>query len=104
MRVSVSWLVLIALIFIATALSAVHYFIQRDYLVVANVTCDPQLYSCFVGDGEDLPEFYMTVSKPASQIPACNAWKDECSELSCNGETGCEETYCLPDSEDTCDS
>ena len=99
--------------FIATLLVAVSvlsagvalwkFGLMRDYIVYANVPCDPALDSCFVGDGENTPELYKSIEKPAYAVPHCNGWADECPILSCRAfEDGCYETLCDPAEEEGC--
>lgn len=78
------------------------YEVGLDYAVVAEVECDPEQESCFVGAYEGEAYFYKIVTKPAGSIPACNAWADECEDLACEeGEEGCVARYCDP-ALDTC--
>ncbi len=77
--------------------------IMEDYLLFANVPCDPAVESCFVGDGENTPQFYTQVSKPAYSVPDCNAWNGECPVLGCEeGEARCQETTCDPATGEEC--
>lgn len=70
-------------------------------MVYANVPCDPQQHLCFIGDGENTPDFFSKVAKKASLITPCNGWADKCSPLSCTeGEPKCEQTFCTPDNPD----
>lgn len=91
---------------IASSLVAFYvFFLTRDYWVYANVPCDPSQYSCFIGDGEAAPQFYKIIEKKAYAIPPCDAWAGECYLLACSltdNENVCIETYCSPDSGDSC--
>ncbi len=77
------------------SMAVAKYAVARDYIVVASVTCDPQRESCFIGDGENTPEFYKVIEKNAHSIPACDGWSDQCEELSCSDDDpNCEEYQC----------
>lgn len=93
--------------------------IQKDYQIIAEVSCDPATESCFYYEGvtcddpadiECVPEEsydYKTISKNAASIYACEQTEEkiDCTEeLSClEGEANCEYTYCDSESEeDTC--
>ncbi len=87
---------------LSIALAFNKYYIERDYFVYANVACQPDFNSCFIGDGENAPSFYKTIAKKAYLIPACDAWQDECTALSCDAPNEeCIATYCDPDSGET---
>jgi len=74
-----------------------------DFYIEASVPCDSSENSCFVGDGENTPESYMVIHKKAYDIPTCNAWAGDCTELSCqSGDTGCLITYCDTSIGDSC--
>ena len=99
--------ILIALIIVASLVSAGMAFftlyVARDYLVFANVSCDPTQHSCFVGDGENTPRYYEEVTRRANTIPACNGWFDQCQELNCaDGDSSCTVQYCEQGGEDAC--
>ncbi len=105
MSVSKALILLIILGSLVSAGLAVKKFaIDRDYLVEANVSCDPTQHSCFVGDGETTPKFYEMISKKAYLIPACDGWADKCPELSCSSSdgNGCAEAFCEEGGEDIC--
>ncbi len=100
------WIFLV--VFIAAALTVAmafnKYYIQRDYLVFANVSCDPGQHSCFIGDGESTPDYYSMIFKRAYLIPPCDAWADECAELTClpSDSYGCTHQFCDPASDENC--
>ena len=73
-------------------------------MVFANVSCEPNQESCFIGDGENTPQYYKTVSRKAYTIPFCDAWGGECAELNCAGNEACSVEYCQPDEETECSS
>lgn len=99
--------VLIVTIILASVVSAgfafYKFYIARDYFVFANVSCDPTLHSCFVGDGQDTPQYYKKISKRANTIPACDGWLDQCPVLTCVQEDqNCTIEYCETGTGDSC--
>ncbi len=78
------------------------YYIEREYVVFANVSCDPGIHSCFVGDGEYTPLWYAKIAKEANSIPTCDGWLDQCAELTCDaGDESCTIEYCT-EGEEVC--
>ncbi len=74
--------------------------IMRTYPVIATVDCNPYFESCFVGDGEDTPEYYKIIEKMAANIPPCNSLNGDCNPLSClRGEIDCKESTCVDSDE-----
>jgi hypothetical protein len=79
------------------------FYIHRQYLVEANVSCDTQVHSCFIGDDDNTPRYYQKVTRLASTIPECNGWAGQCPELSCTDrDLNCTVEYCIPGGSDTC--
>ena len=79
------------------------FYVVRDYLIFANVSCDSTLYSCFVGDDDSTPKYYEKISRKANTVPICDGWLDQCPELTCvQGDSNCAVEYCQSDTEDTC--
>jgi hypothetical protein len=94
--------------------------IEKDYQIVAEVSCDPSIETCFryepepcvTSDSECVPEEaydYKMISKKAADIYACEQTEEKlgCSEeLSCvENESNCAYTNCdlnNPDEADTC--
>ena len=85
--------------------------IQKNYVVEAQVDCDPYTQKCFVwecdpastvpgeactGDPEEDVWYYNLAKRNAANIPLCDPEKDEsCAPLLCEpGEKDCEEIYC----------
>ena len=97
------FLCLAGLSLVSAALAVDRFYVNRDYFVYANVPCDTTLYSCFIGDGDSAPEFYMEIQKKAYEIPPCDALRGTCGALECApGEQDCSVTYCSPDTESGC--
>jgi len=79
------------------------FYIARNYLVFANVPCDPNLHSCFVGDGDSAPKSYEKISRKANTIPVCNGWLNQCPELICaQNDSSCSIEYCDLSTGDAC--
>ena len=81
---------------ISTTVAVLRFYIIHDYIVFADVHCDPAIHSCFVGDGQTTPDYYSEVRVPAYLIPHCDGWKGECKELTCKeiAPNLCSQTYC----------
>lgn len=87
--------------------------IKKDYLVQAELNCDPYTETCFVyncdpeaeectGDPEEDTWYYKTIEKRAYNIPDCDPNSDENCIISCEpGEEDCAETLCI-DGDETC--
>ncbi len=77
------------------------YVIQRDYLITAAVSCNPESESCFVYecDGPECTEqAYKYIEKKAYDFAVCNPYTQECQEETCTDESGCTETLCTESS------
>jgi hypothetical protein len=86
--------------------------IQKNYVVEAQVDCDPYAQKCFVwecdpastvpgesctGDPEEDSWYYNLAKRNAANIPLCDPEKDEnCTPMVCDPsrEKDCEEVYC----------
>lgn len=110
------YLIFILLILFSIGFTFKRIFIEKNYQILAEVSCDPQVELCFyyepeecaVNDNDCLldPEeaySYKLISKKASNIYACEQTEDkiDCGEeLSClEGEENCEYIYCDPNEE-----
>jgi hypothetical protein len=92
--------------------------IQKDYQIVAEVSCDIATESCFNYEGvvcddttdieciAEEPYNYKIISKKAATIYTCEQTEEKlgCSEeLSClEGEADCEYTNCDPEADEVC--
>ncbi len=101
-------------IFIVCSVGASFYriVISKDYQIVGQVACDPQVEKCFVSKcdpetddtcSKNLDEqttYYKEISKKAASIYACEATKEKigCTDnLSCiSGESSCFYIFCNP--------
>lgn len=71
------------------------YILEEDFLIYAQVSCDPEIESCFVyEDGEEIWD-YKIIYKKAYQAPKCEPLSEEgCPELSCGFGEKCEVVTC----------
>ncbi len=103
--------VFVALIFISVGATYWRMMIAKDYIVEAQVDCDPYAQECFVWecDLQSFEEGEMCTGKPeedvwyfkiarrnAGNVPLCNPEEDEnCLPFLCvEGEKDCEEEFC----------
>jgi len=111
----VFYLILILLILASVGVTFWRIVIQKDYQIVAEVSCDPAEEACYYYEPEECamddyeclsvpPEEaydYKMISKNASTIYACEQTEEKLGcdeELSClDGEENCEYTYCDPE-------
>jgi len=106
------YIVLILLILGSVGVTFYKIVWQKDYQIVAEVSCDPTVESCFYYEGvicedsdlECVPEDaydYKLISKKASDIYTCEQTDEKLGcdeELSCtDGEENCSYTYCDPE-------
>lgn len=97
------------LIFASIAVTFNKFVIKKDYQIIAEVSCNPQVERCFVyecdseieectGNPEEDVSYYKYVSKNAGTIYSCERTRQKigCNEeLSClRGEAKCFYTYC----------
>lgn len=89
------------------------YMIKKDYIVQAQVDCDPYAEACFVwncdpesdeegemctGDPEEDMWYFKVINKNASQIVSCDANDEACDALVCaQNEPDCEFVFCNPE-------
>jgi hypothetical protein len=97
-------------IILSVAVSFYRYMILRDYIIEAQVDCDPAAETCFVTEcdpeSEDVEtmctgnptedvSFYKIIRKNAMNIPVCDPSSEECASLSCaENEVDCEYAFC----------
>lgn len=90
--------VLIVLVVFSVVATYYRVFINEDYVISAQISCDFQTESCFVvpaDEGEGETSYYKIIKKKAANIPFCNPHVGECPELSCEqGEIDCEVINC----------
>ncbi|MFZ2187898.1 MAG: hypothetical protein WAV46_04735 [Candidatus Moraniibacteriota bacterium] len=94
---------------IAGSVAATYYkiMIQRDYIIQAEVDCDPYTETCFVyvcnpeageectGDPAEDTSYYKLIQRNAKNIPSCDPSAEGCDALICPlGEAECALTLC----------
>ncbi len=101
----------IALILIAVVLTYWRIMIKKDYVIEAQIDCDPYSEACFIwecdpdatekseactGDPESDIWYYKIVRRNAANIPACDPENDEtCDPWACElTEIDCGQTFC----------
>jgi len=107
------FVVLGILVFGSVIVSYVRIYVQRDYLIQTQISCDPDEDNCFVSkcnsdedftcskDPAEQTSYYKIIEKKAYNIPLCDPNKTECPELSCAPqEEDCQITLCTPDNAD----
>jgi hypothetical protein len=77
------------------------YLVKRNFIMVANVPCDPSTEACFAldcdpGDAECEATPYKKAEILASEAPAC-VEEHTCESFSCDGASSCSVTYCAED-------
>lgn len=105
-------IVIIVLVSICVIWSVWHsytrFYVEKDFLILQHVSCDPETENCFVwqcdpaaeectGNPEEDTEYYKILEKKAANIPECSI-EEECEESFCEiGETDCIESLCTPE-------
>lgn len=99
------------LVVLSVSASYYRFMVLHDYLVQAEVDCDPSYESCFVwkcnveedeectGDPEEDTWYYKIAYRNAKNIPSCSAEDEECDQFTCpeGGEEECSEVLCSPE-------
>lgn len=109
-KTKIFWWVLGLLIVGSFGATFYRYMIKKDYIVQAQVDCDPYSEACFVwncdpgseiegeactGDPEIDTWYYKIINKNASQISSCDANDESCDALVCaQNEPDCEFVFC----------
>lgn len=102
--------VVATLIVLSISASYYRYMVLHDYIVEAQIDCDPQLENCFVwqcdieidGECSEDPEqniwYYKYLYRNAKNIPLCDPADEQCTALTCpDGEAECEYVTCTPE-------
>jgi hypothetical protein len=108
------FLVLGCLILVSIGATFYRYIVKRDYIVQAQIDCDPETENCLVWrcdpasivEGEactGTPEndiwYYKILNRNAKNIPDCDPKDENCTAYQCEPhEQECEMTSCSPDS------
>ena len=84
------------------------FYIEKDYLVTQQISCDPETENCFVWQCDPTTEtcseneddniaYYKIIEKRAFNIPECTD-EEDCEELHCEAnEVDCAVTLCMND-------
>ncbi len=87
------------LILVSVGVTFYRYMILKDYQVITEIECNPEIENCFVRTEEDgTISYYKIISRNAANIPLCDPAQDEsCRALVCEAEElKCEITFCSP--------
>lgn len=92
------------LVLLSSLASYWKYFLQRDYIVIAELPCDPERESCFIHECDpseeecDLPvSYYKFIESKAYVLPPCDP-NIECSFEDCHRDSeDCRIIECDPD-------
>jgi hypothetical protein len=94
------------------SIGATYYrtMIKRDYMISAQIDCDPYVEKCFIwecdpistvegeactGEAENDIWYYQIVERKAYNVPLCNPDDENCEALICSeGEKDCGTTFC----------
>ncbi|MEI8096596.1 MAG: hypothetical protein WCG73_00605 [Candidatus Moraniibacteriota bacterium] len=102
------FLVFFLLILSSVVVTYCKIVILRDYMIVADATCDPYTERCFVaecdsttttctGDPAQDTSYFKRISRNAQNIPLCDPAAEGCDALVCPSyETDCSYTLCDP--------
>ena len=110
-------LIIVFILLILGSVAATYYriFVKRDYIISAQMDCDPLSENCYVwkcdpavdgeetctGDPEEDIWYYKILNRKALNIPLCDPNDEECEALTCpEGEAECEMTNCNPETEE----
>jgi hypothetical protein len=104
------WWTMGFLILISFLATFYRYVIKKDYMMQAQVDCDPYNEACFIwncdpgseiegeactGDPEVDTWYYKIINKKANQISSCDVNAEECEPLFCGeNEPDCEFVFC----------
>lgn len=107
------WWTMVFLILISVLATFYRYMIKRDYIIQAQVDCDPYNEACFVwncdpgsdvegeactGDPENDTWYYKVINKKANQVSSCDENDENCKPLFCGeNEPDCEFVFCNPE-------
>lgn len=74
-------------------------YIDRNYLLVSEVVCDPDIEACFVRVCEEDCEegevdYYKIRTISAAEVPLCSPNEGACPEILCSELATCREEFC----------
>lgn len=109
-KTKIFWWTMGVLILASFGATFYRYMIKKDYIVQAQVDCDPYSEACFVwncdpgsdeegevctGDPEEDTWYFKVINKNASYISSCDASDENCEVLVCaQNEPDCEFVFC----------
>lgn len=98
------------LIVLSVGATYYRYVVAHDYMIQAELDCDPYTESCFVyvcdpeadeectGDPIEDTSYYKLIDRNAKNIPLCDPADENCTALVCEeGEVDCSYTLCDPE-------
>lgn len=90
------------------------YIIVKDYVIEAQVSCDPMVEKCFIlvcdsesgeectGNSEEDTSYYKLLHRNAKNIPLCDPQESDCLVSVCQaGEEDCRVVFCDASMEDS---
>lgn len=107
------FVVIVFLLVLTISATYYRYFVLKDYTIISEIDCDPQVESCFVylcdpeyeectGDPEEDTWYYKHFYRKASATPLCDPESEGCAALVCTeDEGGCYIENCVYDTENT---
>lgn len=113
-KTKIFFLVLALLITYSIVTTYCRTFIARDYIIIAEIECDPSIEKCFIytcdpefngecpADEAEWTSYYKLIKKKEANIPpeidSCDPNVSDCPELSCDsGEADCQIIECDPE-------
>lgn len=99
----------LGLVLVAISFSYKKYFLEKHYLITAEVACDPSQEVCFIGhcdsEVEECEEevfYYKKIEGIASALPSCDPNYEDCPLLWCGekGNYACVDISCDSESEE----
>lgn len=78
-----------------------HYAVERDFLLKADIACDPAVQACFAincepDDPDCDPAPFAKAKVRAKDAPVCFE-EHSCRDFSCDGRRDCATSFCAPD-------
>lgn len=89
------------------------YMIKRDYIIQAQIDCDPETENCFIwecdpmsleegekctGNPDEDIWYYKILRRNAKNVPDCDPKNEDCTAYVCGeGEKDCAEELCAPE-------
>jgi len=106
------FLIFAILILVSVGVTYYRYMVKRDYIIQAQIDCDPTTENCFIWkcdpnsmvEGEEctgVPDkdiwYYKVLHRNAKNIPNCDPKDESCTAYVCgDGEKDCADVLCAP--------